>query len=135
MNGGWPAEAHVAFPVTQEDESEDTLTSSDDGAEDIRGPDTSNMGEHEAAEAIFFEYRRAKKVWRRFTGKPVRKFSSSEVTSGKEDAAQKEKAVVSTTLVTRSRLFSRAKEKATGSTPVAKGTDERGTPRTAMGSL
>ena len=32
------------------------------------------MGDAEASEAIFYHYRSAKRVWRRFTGKPVRKF-------------------------------------------------------------
>ena len=32
------------------------------------------MNEAEAAEAIFLQYRMAKRTWRRFTGRPVRRF-------------------------------------------------------------
>ena len=67
----------MAFPAYdyyygEEDNNSDT--SSDSGQEDVGGPDTSNMSELEAASTIYMAYRRAKRVWRRFTGKPVRKF-------------------------------------------------------------
>eukprot|EP00974_Lingulodinium_polyedra_P020265 1958672-Lingulodinium_polyedra.AAC.1 len=32
------------------------------------------MGEAEAAEVLLNQYRRARRAWRRFTGKPVRRF-------------------------------------------------------------
>ncbi len=37
-------------------------------------PDLSQMDEATAAEHIFWQHRRAKRMWRRFTGKPVRRF-------------------------------------------------------------
>ena len=69
--------AQQAFPVDQhyeEDDGTDTDTSSDSGAEDIPRPDVSNMTDAAAAHTIYMAYRNAKRNWRRFTGKPVRKF-------------------------------------------------------------
>ncbi len=64
-----------AFPVGEEPSGTDTDTSSDDGEEaDDGGPDISRMSNVEAAEALFGHYRKGKRQWRRFTGKPVRKF-------------------------------------------------------------
>ena len=73
-----------AYPTQQQQQGEDelwddsngTLTSSDDGTEHIVVPDVSHMSEADAAEHIFYQYRNAKRVWRRFTGKPVRRFRS-----------------------------------------------------------
>ena len=57
------------------DSDTDSMTSSDDfGETTVGGPDISQMGEAEAAESLFFQYRKAKRAWRRFTGKPVRRF-------------------------------------------------------------
>jgi len=56
------------------DDGTDTDTSSDSGAEDLDMPDMTHLTEHEAAEQLYWTYRRAKRTWRRFTGKPVRKF-------------------------------------------------------------
>ena len=72
----WNQGPTLAFPVNDwdEDDGTDSDTSSDDGMEDVGGPDTSQMTEAVAADAIYMAYRRAKKVWRRYTGKPVRKF-------------------------------------------------------------
>ena len=67
-----------AYPTHQsEAESSDTATStsSDDGTETLPNcPDLSAMSEAQAAEALFYQYRTAKRNWRRFTAKPVRKF-------------------------------------------------------------
>ena len=52
----------------------DTDTSSDDGAEALDLPDLSQMTREEATEHLYWQYRTAKKTWRRFAGKPVRKF-------------------------------------------------------------
>ena len=51
-----------------------TDTSSDSGEEDLQAPDVSQLSEAEATEQIYLRYRRAKRTWRRFTGRPVRKF-------------------------------------------------------------
>ena len=59
------------------DEGTDSETSSDDGQEDIPDQGISNMTESQAAEHIFLMYRRARRAWRRFTGKPVRRFRRS----------------------------------------------------------
>ena len=65
----------MAYPAyDQEDDGTDSDTSSDDGYEDVGGPNTANVSEQEAAETIYMAYRRAKRVWRRYTDKPVRKF-------------------------------------------------------------
>jgi len=71
-----PAPSHQhAFPVVNdEDDGTDTDTSSDDGMEEITQLEVSQMSEAEASEALYLAYRREKRVWRRFTGKPVRKF-------------------------------------------------------------
>ena len=51
-----------------------TDTSSDSGEEDLQAPDVSQLSEAESTEQIYLRYRRAKRTWRRFTGRPVRKF-------------------------------------------------------------
>jgi len=71
----WSEQAYAAdTDADMEDDGTDTDTSSDDGTEDLGVPDTTNMSEAEAAENIYMMYRRAKRAWRRFTGKPVRRF-------------------------------------------------------------
>ena len=74
--GGASTQPEMAFPVHnyEEDDGTDSDTSSDDGNEDIEAMDVSNLTEEQAAEAIYMAYRKAKRHWRRFTGKPVRKF-------------------------------------------------------------
>ena len=65
-----------------EDDSSSSATSSDDGEEPletvdlgrISTADLSRMNDTEAAEKLFYQYRAAKRYWRRFTGKPVRRF-------------------------------------------------------------
>ena len=68
--------AQQAFPVDyyDEDDGTDTDTSSDSGTENIAQPDVSSMSEAAATHAIYMAYRNAKRNWRRFSGKPVRKF-------------------------------------------------------------
>ena len=63
-----------AFPVGEEWSGTDTDTTSDDGQDIQGGPDVSRMTDAEASENLYWAYRRAKRNWRRFTGKPVRKF-------------------------------------------------------------
>ena len=63
--------------AAQDDESwngTDSDTSSDDDGEIIVEPGLENMTNAEAAEHIYMQYRRGKRLWRRFTGKPVRRF-------------------------------------------------------------
>ncbi len=67
-----------AYP-TEEEEWEDitdtdTDTSSDDGMEALPDPGVSHLDDPSAAEHLYWIYRQAKRTWRRFTGKPVRKF-------------------------------------------------------------
>ena len=53
----------------------DSITSSDDGSDHIDGAiDTSRMTEAEAADTIFYRYKSARRQWRRFTGKLVKRF-------------------------------------------------------------
>ena len=56
-----------------EDTDTDTDTSSDSGNEVSQTPGIENMSQADASAQIYLEHRRAKKTWRRFTGKPVRK--------------------------------------------------------------
>ena len=65
------------FPSAQEDASESTsATSSDDGERDdtIWDPEIEGMNDQDAAEHIYYQYRSAKRNWRRYTGRPVRRF-------------------------------------------------------------
>ena len=68
-----------AYLGGNDDDSEFTstsATSSDDGHEEIPIDSTlaSIESENQAAEHIYLQYRRHKRMWRRFTGRPVRKF-------------------------------------------------------------
>ena len=69
------------FPTSQDDMETDSTsaTSSDDGEEDFTTeiPDISGMSEQDAHEHIYYQYRNAKRNWRRFTGRPVRKLRRS----------------------------------------------------------
>ena len=56
------------------DSGTDTDTSSDSGTEEIDDPALQHMSQTEAAEHVYLQYRRAKRKWRRFTNKPVRRF-------------------------------------------------------------
>ena len=66
--------AGAYFADDEDDSLTSSATSSDDGDEPMDLPDLSNMGNAEAAEIVFYQYRNARRVWRRFTGKPVRRF-------------------------------------------------------------
>ena len=55
-------------------EGTDSETSSDDGQEVLPDPGVHSMSRSEAAAHVFLQYRRAKRTWRRYTGKPVRRF-------------------------------------------------------------
>ena len=64
-----------AFPaIPMSDDSTDSETSSDNDSEELPDPGVSQMSQAEAAEHIYMQYRKARRTWRRFTGKPVRKF-------------------------------------------------------------
>ena len=58
------------------DAATDTDTSSDDGQEPLidDGTNFAGLSMEEKTELIFFQYRNAKRRWRRWTNKPVRKF-------------------------------------------------------------
>ena len=47
---------------------------SDDDSEPVAHVGLSTMSEPEATAHIYMQYRRAKRTWRKFMGKPVRKF-------------------------------------------------------------
>ena len=68
--------AAVAYPTFApgEDTDTDSDTSSDSGTEELSPRGFDQTSQSEAAEHIYLQYRKAKKRWRRFTGKPVRKF-------------------------------------------------------------
>ena len=66
------ANAYSALPLL--DGSTDSETSSDNDSEELPDPGVSHMSQAEAAEHIYMQYRKARRTWRRFTDKPVRKF-------------------------------------------------------------
>ena len=57
-----------------EDDETDSDTSSDEYGEDPSMDVYNNMDEHEVAEHLYFQYRQARRHWRRCTGKLVRRF-------------------------------------------------------------
>ena len=59
--------------MSDDDDGTYTDTSSDDGAEDVHLPDMTHMTEQEAAERVYWNYRQAKRAWRRLAGKSVRR--------------------------------------------------------------
>ena len=61
--------AYPAIPMS--DDSTDSETSSDNDSEELPDPGISQMSQAEAAEHIYMQYRKARRTWRRFTGKPV----------------------------------------------------------------
>ena len=63
-----------AFPSIEEEDGTDSETSSDDGGEIIQDTSIDGLGEAEIGERLFMAYRRARRQWRRYTGKPVRRF-------------------------------------------------------------
>ena len=56
------------------DDSTDSETSVDNDSVELPDPGISQMTQSEAAEHIYMMYSKARRTWRRFTGKPVRKF-------------------------------------------------------------
>ena len=65
------------------EEGTETETSSDSGTEHMPNPGISHMNESEAAEHIYMMYRKARRTWRRFAGKPVRKVRRFQKFKGK----------------------------------------------------
>ena len=78
--GGDPQQSYAVAPSQQNmemDSESSSATSSDDGRETVDIPDTSRLDDAHASEALYLAYRKAKRQWRRFTGKPVRRFRRS----------------------------------------------------------
>ena len=79
QDGSWqqPSQSFPAMASDGGDEScdsgTDTDTSSDSGNEEVDMTDLRDLSEEQAADQCFFRYRFAKRKWRRFTGKRVRK--------------------------------------------------------------
>ena len=72
---------HNAYQTVRHEDSDDDYTSSSATSSDSDGhvplagmPDVTNMTDDDASHAIYLQYRRTKKHWRKFTGRPVRKF-------------------------------------------------------------
>ena len=69
---------HSAYPGFDDDADYDlessSCTSSDDGQEEIDMPDTGNLPHPDASQHVYMMYRRAKRQWRRYTGRPTRRF-------------------------------------------------------------
>ena len=76
---GYPA-THTQQAYTtsfdEDDSGTDTETSSDSGNEHIETQDYTGWSEPQVAEHVYMQYRNAKRVWRRYTKKPVRAFRS-----------------------------------------------------------
>ena len=70
----YDAEEAYAAHEMEDDSTSSSATSSDDGYEDTSMPDLSQYTNADAAEAVYYQYRTAKRNWRRFTGRPVRRF-------------------------------------------------------------
>ena len=66
--------AYAAGEMDEDDDDSSSMTSSDNGSDALDMPDLSRMNDTEAAEQLFYQYRKARRTWRRFTGKPVRRF-------------------------------------------------------------
>ena len=83
--GHWPDPGHADtwnptqpglayFDTQTHEETDSSATSSDSGTEQLPEPAVSGMTSVEAAHHIYLQMRSAKRTWRRFTGRPVRKF-------------------------------------------------------------
>ena len=70
-----PTQPGLAYFDTQnQEETDSSATSSDSGNEQLPEPGVSGMSMVEAAHHIYLQMRTAKRTWRRFTGRPVRRF-------------------------------------------------------------
>ena len=70
-----PTQPGLAYFDTQTyEETDSSATSSDSGTEQLPEPAVSGMSSAEAAHHIYMQMRAAKRTWRPFTGRPVRKF-------------------------------------------------------------
>jgi hypothetical protein len=67
------AAAYASF-YFEVDSGTDTDASSDDGEEPADMPDVPQVTAEPASERAYWQYRKAKRRWRRFTGQPVRLF-------------------------------------------------------------
>ena len=68
-----------SFAANQDDMGSLSATSSDDGDMDdtMNIPGIEGMTEQEAHEHVYYQYRNAKRNWRRLTGRPVRRLRRS----------------------------------------------------------
>ena len=73
--GGQSADSSAAaYPVDVESDPSSSATSSDYEDEDVDMDDFYGETDADTAEAVYLQYRKAKRRWRRFTGRPVRRF-------------------------------------------------------------
>ena len=71
----YPTQPGLAYFDTQhQEETDSSATSSDSGTEQLPEPAVGGMSPPDAAHHIYMQMRTAKRTWRRFTGRPVRKF-------------------------------------------------------------
>ena len=69
-----PATEHAYQAVEEESDGDtDSNTSEDSGLEQVMVTDLQSVPEAQRAEHVFWAYRSAKKVWRRFSNKSTRK--------------------------------------------------------------
>ena len=62
------------FDTQAQEETDSSATSSDSGTEQLLEPAVSGLSPSDAAHHIYMQMKTAKRTWRRFTGRPVRKF-------------------------------------------------------------
>ena len=71
----YPTQPGLAYFDSQyQEETDSSATSSDSGTEQLPEQAVGGMSQSEAAHHIYMQMRAAKRTWRRFTGRPVRKF-------------------------------------------------------------
>ena len=73
-NSGTAQSGQQGGQASQEMEWSSSATSSDDGQEYVEVPDVGHLEPSVAAEHVYLMYRKHKRMWRRYTGRPTRTF-------------------------------------------------------------
>ena len=80
----YPTQLGLAYLDTQaQEDSDSSATSSDSGTAQLPEPAVSGMSSADAAHHTYMQMRAAERTWRRFTGRPVRKFRFFEASKGR----------------------------------------------------
>ena len=73
-NSGTVQSGQQGGQASQEVDWSSSATSSDDGQEYVEVPDIGHLEPNVAAEHVYLMYRKRKRMWRRYTGRPTRTF-------------------------------------------------------------